>query len=132
MQFNQDKFSNDLINTIIGPETSIKGSLHSQRSIQIDGTVEGEIHCQGDVYVGEKSSVKASIIARSLTVSGEVYGTVETLKGLRISKTGKVYGDITGDQLSVEEGGLYRGKVNMDSISTKNPYEGDFQILNNG
>lgn len=123
MPFNQEKFSNNLINTIIGPETSIKGALHSQRSIQIDGLVEGEINCQGDVFIGEKSSIKASIIARSVTVSGEVFGNVETLKGLRIMKTGKVYGDITGDQLSVEEGGIYRGKVNMDVISTKTPFE---------
>lgn len=123
MAFNQDKFSNDLINTIIGAETSIKGALHSQRSMQIEGTIEGEINCQGDVFIGEKSRVKASIIARSVTVAGEVFGNIETLKGLRITKTGKVYGDITGDQLSVDEGGIYRGKVNMDTISTKTPYE---------
>ncbi len=132
MPFNQQKFSNELINTIIGPETSIKGSLHSQRSMQIDGTVEGEINCQGDVYIGEKSVIKARIIARSVTVSGEVFGNIETLKGLSISKTGKVYGDITGDQLNVDEGGIYRGKVNMDVISSKSPYEGDLQFTTKG
>jgi cytoskeletal protein CcmA (bactofilin family) len=132
MQFNQQKFSNELINTIIGPETSIKGALHSQRSMQIDGTVEGEINCQGDVYIGEKSIIKANIIARSVTVSGEVFGNIETLKGLSISKTGKVYGNITGDQLNVEEGGIYRGKVNMDVISSKSPYEGDLQFMTKG
>ena len=32
--------------------------------------------------------------------------------------------DTSGDQLKIEEGGIYKGKVNMDVISSKNAYEG--------
>jgi len=40
-----------------------------------------------------------------------------------------LYGDITGDRLIIEEGGIYKGKVNMDIISSKNLYEGKFQLV---
>ena len=121
-------FNNQLINTIIGEESSITGVLHSQRSIRIEGQLEGEIHSQGEVYIGEHSKVKANIIGKSVIVAGEVIGNIEALKGLHIRKTGKVYGDISGDHLLIEEGGIYRGKVNMDIISSKNEYEGPVQL----
>ena len=57
-----------------------------------------------------------------------VLGNIESVKSLVITKTGKVYGDISGDQLIIEEGGIYKGKVNMDVISSKNAYEGEFQL----
>lgn len=122
------KFDNELVNTLIGEGTTIKGLLHTQRSLRVDGHIEGEIKAQGDVFIGEKSHIKANIVAKHVVVAGQVTGNIEAVSGLHITKTGKVYGDITGDQLLIEEGGIYRGKVNMDVISAQNPYEGSFKL----
>ncbi|MFC1752435.1 polymer-forming cytoskeletal protein [Thermoproteota archaeon] len=118
------KFKNEIVNTIIGEDTNIKGSIHAQRSIRIEGGLEGEVSSQGEVYVGENSKIKANVFGSRVIIAGEVTGNIEATNGLEILKTGKVYGDITGDQLVVEEGAIYKGKVNMDVISTENPYEG--------
>lgn len=125
---NNKKFDNELVNTIIGEETSIKGAIHSQRSIRIEGTLEGEVNAQGEVFVGEKSKIKANIYGRNVIVAGEVIGNIEAIKSLQILKTGKVYGNISGDQLNIEEGGIYKGKVNMDVISSKNAFEGSVKV----
>ncbi len=122
------KIDTELIATVIGSETRIKGTLHSQRSIRIEGNVEGEIHSQGDVFVGKNSQVKATIFASTLTVAGEVIGSIQTLKGLHVLATGQVYGNVTGEHLKVDEGGIYRGNVNMDVIQTHVPYEGDPEL----
>jgi cytoskeletal protein CcmA (bactofilin family) len=122
------KFNSSLVSTVIGEETTIKGIIHTQRSIRIEGTVEGEINSQGEVHIGEKSQVKANIVGKTVIVSGEVIGNIEAIKGLQICKTGKVYGNISGDQLHIEEGGIYKGKVNMDIISSKNIYEGELEL----
>ena len=124
----KSKFNNSLVSTVIGEEASIKGVIHTQRSIRIEGTIEGEINSQGEVHIGEKSHVKANIIGKTVIVSGEVIGNIEAIKGLQICKTGKVYGNISGDQLIIEEGGIYKGKVNMDIISSKNIYEGELEL----
>ena len=125
---NNKKFDNELVNTLIGEETSIKGAIHSQRSIRIEGTLEGEVNAQGEVFVGEKSKIKANIYGRNVIVAGEVIGNIEAIKSLQILKTGKVYGNISGDQLNIEEGGIYKGKVNMDVISSKNAFEGSVKV----
>ncbi len=128
MMQNKKKFNSNIINTVIGEESSIKGSIHSQRSIRIEGRLEGEINAQGEVYISEKSQVKANVFGKDVIVAGEVIGNIEAIKSLTICKTGKVYGNISGDQLTIEEGGIYKGKVNMDIISAKNPYEGDIAL----
>ena len=125
------KFRTDIINTVIGPETTIQGMLHSQRSMRIEGQViNGEISSEGEIYIGENSIVKVSkLVARDVIVAGEVRGDIEAIKSLQILKTGRVYGNITGDQLKIEEGGIYKGKVKMDIISAQNKYEGEM-VLN--
>jgi len=118
------KYNTELVNTIIGEDCEVKGSLHSQRSIRVEGTLEGEINSQGEVFIGVKSKVKANIIARRITICGEVIGNIEAIDGLEILESGRVYGDITGNKLMIEEGAIYKGKVNMDIIAAKNLYEG--------
>jgi len=125
------EFNNDLVNTLVGEESEFKGTIHSQGSIRIEGALEGEVISQGEVYIGEKSIVKADIFGRRVVIAGEVTGKVEAIQGLKICATGKVHGDISGDRLIVEEGGIYKGKVNMDVISAKNLYEGKFEIVKN-
>ncbi|MBA95172.1 MAG: cell shape determination protein CcmA [Rickettsiales bacterium] len=125
---NQKKYRTDIVNTVIGEDSTVKGVLHSQRSIRIEGSFEGEVNSQGEVYIGQKSKVKATLIAKHVVVGGEVIGNIEAIKSLHILKTGRVYGDIAGDELKIDEGGVYKGKVNMDIISAKNAYEGSFQL----
>ena len=122
------KFKTDSIDTVIGSETSFKGVLHSQSSIRVEGSFDGEINSHGKIFIGPGCIVKASLFAKDVVVAGEVVGNIEAVKSLHILKTGKVYGDISGDQLIIQEGGVYKGKVNMDIISSKNSYEGSFQL----
>lgn len=111
------------IYTILGPDTSFNGVLDSQESIRIEGSFEGKIISQGDVYVSEGAIVNADIFSRRVIVSGEVKGSIEAINGLEITSTGRVYGDITGDRLIIDEGAVYKGGVNMDIITSKRKYE---------
>jgi len=111
------------IYTILGPDTSFKGVLDAQESLRIEGNFEGTINSQGEVYIGEGSVVNADVYGKRVIVSGELKGTIEAINGLEITGTGRVYGDITGDRLIVDEGAVYKGNVNMDIITSKKKYE---------
>lgn len=124
----QKRFRNEDVNTVIGEDTHIQGILHSQRSIRVEGRFEGEINVQGQVVIGENSIVEANIVAKQVIVAGQVIGNIQAINGLYISRTGKVYGNISGDQLTIEEGAVYRGEVNMDVISAQNLIEGPVQL----
>jgi cytoskeletal protein CcmA (bactofilin family) len=128
MTMNRKKYNSEIVNTLVGEDSSFKGTIHTQRSVRIEGALEGEINSQGEVYIGEKSKVKANIFGKRVIIAGEVTGNIESVGGLQICRTGKVYGDITGDQLIVEEGAIYKGRVNMDIISAQNSYEGKVQL----
>lgn len=125
----EKKYNADLVATVIGSDSEFRGTLHAQGSVRIEGSFEGEVISQGEVYVGVKSKIKGNISAKRIVIAGEVNGDVEVVQGLKIMKTGKVYGNITGDRLIIEEGGIYKGKVNMDVISSKNLYEGKFELV---
>lgn len=113
------------IHTVVGSETSIKGTIDAQESLRIEGVFEGVINAQGDVYIGEGATVKAEIHGRRVIVAGEVHGNIEAIHGLEIASTGRLYGDITGDRLIVDEGAVYKGSVKMDVITSKKFYEAE-------
>jgi cytoskeletal protein CcmA (bactofilin family) len=111
------RFKNEVVTTILGEGTHFQGTLHAQRSVRIDGIFDGDLHSQGQIIVGETGKVTATIVAKQVLVAGEVNGNIEAISGLYITKTGRVYGDVSGDQLTIEEGAIYRGRVNMDVIA---------------
>ena len=64
-----------------------------------------------------------------MIISGYFKGEIETVDGLEILPTGHVEGDIKGSKLTIQEGGIYKGKVNMDVIESQSIYEGTFQVI---
>lgn len=113
----QKRFDSKLITSIIGEGSYLKGEIETQYSIRIEGHLEGNIHAQGDVFLDVNCHVKGNITARSVSIFGELIGNVSALQGVLIGNTGKVYGDIKGDRLNIDEGGLYKGSVQMDVLS---------------
>ncbi len=122
------KFNSEIVNTVIGSETEFKGDIQSQGSVRLDGKMEGTISAQGEIIIGETARLKGNIVGKRVLVSGEVIGDIEAISGLDISHSGRVYGDISGGRLLIEEGAVYKGKVNMDVISTDSLYEGKLEV----
>ncbi len=121
-------FHKDTVDTILGEKTTLKGSLITEVPIRIDGTFEGEIISQSDIFLSETSRIKATINGKRVIVSGEVMGDIHVTEGLEICKNGRVYGNIGGTTLIIHEGALFKGQVNMDTIASQNDYEGPFEL----
>ena len=127
----QDTFQKEpqtAICTLVGEESVFSGTLSCPKSIRIDGKFEEAIDCQGDVIVGEKGVIKATISARKIQIMGEVHGPLNAQQSIEIGKTGQVIGDILCPQLFVEEGASYLGKVNTKTIHQNTRYESDGQL----
>lgn len=122
------KFNSDIVNTVIGSETEFKGDIQSQGSVRLDGKMEGTITAQGEIIIGETARLKGNIVGKRVLVSGEVIGNIEAITGLEITHSGRVFGDISGGRLLIDEGAVYKGKVNMDVISTESLYEGTLEV----
>lgn len=105
--------SAEKMETVIGPGVTFKGTLKAQSGVRVDGLMEGEIETTGNVIVGEKGQVMATVAAQNVYVAGYVKGNVSARGRLEISAKGKLWGDMTAAILAVEEGGVFRGNSLM-------------------
>lgn len=111
----------DQIETIIGRDTHIKGTITAGGIIRIDGQVEGEIITTGDVVIGETGDIKALIRARSATIAGTVYGDADIFDKLELTSSAKLYGDIKTGVLIIGEGAVFRGACEMRNGNDNSP-----------
>lgn len=101
------------LDTIIGKDTSFKGSLQAGGTLRIDGYFEGEITTKGNIVVGENGVIKATIKGRNCTVAGEVNGDISAEQKLEIVSSGKVNGNIQCENLIIGEGAVFHGTCEM-------------------
>src|SRR5215468_12040882 len=97
-----------MVPSIIGEDLSITGNVTSKGEIQVDGEIQGDIHC-GSLLLGDKSQVVGSVIAEDIVVRGRVVGSV---RGLRVTLQAQshVEGDIFHQSLAIEQGAYFEGK----------------------
>lgn len=102
-----------MIATVFGSDTQFFGDLSFKKSLQINGTFEGEISSGGYLVIGEGAVVKANINARAVIVNGTVYGNIEAREKLEIQSKGKVYGNIRTAKLKIADGVIFEGSCEM-------------------
>jgi cytoskeletal protein CcmA (bactofilin family) len=100
------------INSLIGEGSVFQGKFFVHGSFQIDGKFEGEIRTEEHLYVGETGKVKTEVIrAKKVTVAGVVLGDIEALEEVRLLSTGRVLGNISAPQLTMEPGVVVKGNI---------------------
>lgn len=94
--------------TIIGEDLTITGNVVTKGEIQVDGEIQGDVHC-GSIVVGEKAAITGGIVADEVTVRGRVTGSI---RGFRVSlqSNSHVEGDIFHQSLAIEQGAYFEGK----------------------
>ncbi|QJW46709.1 polymer-forming cytoskeletal protein [bacterium BFN5] len=105
------------IETIIGKDTQLKGSVKAQGTIRIDGEFEGDIDSEQDIIIGESGRVTAKINARNVLISGVLQGNVNAAGRLELMSSGKLYGDIKANALIIGEGAVFKGVSDMIDTS---------------
>ncbi|MGA9528210.1 MAG: polymer-forming cytoskeletal protein [Terriglobales bacterium] len=99
---------------IIGRSLVIKGELSGSESLFIDGRVEGKISFPGHrVTVGRNGTVAANITADEVVIMGKVQGNVDCADRLDIRNEGTLTGDVVTHRISVEEGAILKGGVEV-------------------
>lgn len=103
----------DNIHTILGPESSFEGKLSFEGTVRVDGVFKGEIHTEDVLVIGEGARVEAEVKVGSIIVNGEVRGNVTATSAVELHAPGKLYGNITTPQLTIDKGVLFEGSCTM-------------------
>ena len=103
----------DKVDTLVGNKTVFEGKLNAYGGIRIDGTVKGEIECQGVLVVGNAGKIEANVISDSAIVGGEVIGNITAKDRLEIISQGRVLGNIATSHLVIADGVIFEGSCRM-------------------
>lgn len=103
--------------TLIGQGSSIEGTLECESNLRIDGLMNGEIRCKGQVIIGETGEARSHIQATEIIVAGTVIGDISTKGRLTIMNQGEVIGNVSAAKLVIAEGGLLSGTSKMEKVT---------------
>jgi len=110
----------------IGRTLVIKGEVSGSESLYVDGRIEGTVTFKDHrVTVGRNGVVQANISAREVVIMGKVTGNVECSDRVDIRSEGSLTGDVVSQRISVEDGAMLRGSVQLTPSEPKQEKAGD-------
>jgi len=106
----------------IGRTLVIKGEISGAEALYIDGRIEGKITLpENRVTIGRNGSVQADITAREVVVMGKVTGNIECTDRVDIRSEGMVNGNVSTVRISVEDGAVLKGGIQVKSGDQRQP-----------
>lgn len=114
----KSKIDPNMTDTLIGEGSLFEGKIKSDAGIRVEGQINGDIDSAGDVTVGENAVARSNIKARNVILAGQVFGNVSVKGKLTIKASGKLNGNLSAAELSIESGGEFQGSSKMDVKET--------------
>lgn len=100
---------------VIGPGIHINGDISGDENLLVEGQVNGKILLGSNhVEIGQSGKVKADITAKVIKIAGEVRGDLNGSEKVVISRTGNVHGNIIAPRMTLEDGAIFKGSIDMD------------------
>jgi len=100
---------------VIGRDISITGDISGSENLMIEGRVDGKILLDNhEVDIGESGKVNADITAKVIRIAGEVRGDLTGTEKVIISASGNVHGNIVAPRMTLEDGAIFKGSIDMD------------------
>jgi len=110
------KQSSSEIQTFMGPQTTLEGTLTFTGIVRLDGHFAGTIESDGGtMVVGPHAVINADVTVRTATVSGEVKGNIRATDRIELHVPARVYGDLHAPVVLIDEGVVFDGKCTATS-----------------
>jgi cytoskeletal protein CcmA (bactofilin family) len=95
--------------TVIGDGLKIVGSVTAEGLVEVDGQIEGDLHCTS-LIVSPKAAIAGSITAERVIVDGRVEGPIDG-GDVVLKSRAHVVGDIHHQSLTIEKGAYFDGRA---------------------
>ena len=108
---------------VLNSDVEIKGNIKFAGELTMDGKLDGEIHTEGTLQLGDSAVINGNINAQSVVIRGKVHGNISAKEKIEIKSKAELFGDIRASKLVIEEGVTYVGKteVNPNKMSPTPP-----------
>lgn len=101
------------MNTIIGKDSTITGTIDVKGPLRIDGKIKGQVISSDTVTVGAGGEVEAELNCRVATISGKVDGNIIASEKVELQAKAEITGDLKTKSLVIEQGAIFCGSCNM-------------------
>jgi len=108
-----NSFSGDDNITLLAKGVVLKGEIHVEGTVRIDGRLDGDIQTKGQVIIGEDGLVQGTITAGTVVSSGRIKAKVMANERVHLMKTATLIGEVLTPVLLIEEGAKLQGVMDM-------------------
>ena len=105
--------STDAIVAFVGKGVEFKGTISYSGTVRIDGFLDGEIHTDGTLLVGEEAVITAKVSAGTIVCMGKITGDVTAKEKIKLMAPAVLNGGVKTPMLSIEDGVLFNGTLEM-------------------
>lgn len=103
-----------VVTTIVSAGSRLEGSIETEGSLIVDGSVTGKIKCSS-LEILRDGRLDAKVETENVSVAGSFEGEMTCSGTLTVLSTGRVIGDISYGNLSIESGGALDGSVSKSN-----------------
>lgn len=101
---------------VIGQSIVIRGDVSGDEDLVIEGRVEGSVALpKSRLTVGSNGDIAADVNAKTLNIQGQIKGDVDAIENVVLKSTGKMQGNIKAPRITLEDGCIFNGTINMES-----------------
>ncbi|HSI06161.1 MAG TPA: polymer-forming cytoskeletal protein [Myxococcota bacterium] len=104
---------------VIGRGLFIKGELHGEENLVIEGRVEGVITLKKHLVIEQGGVILADITTENITIKGEMRGNMTATQKVEIHADARVVGDITAPRVVISDGASFKGHIEMTGTTLK-------------
>ena len=97
----------------VGKGVEFKGTITYNGTVRIDGILDGEIHTEGTLLIGEEAVLTAKVSAGTVISKGKITGDITAKEKVRLLSPAILNGSVKAPTLSMEEGVLFNGSIEM-------------------
>src|SRR2546425_1054186 len=99
---------------VLTSDVEIKGNLKFSGELTLEGKLEGDVHADGTLLLGDSAVVHGNLSVGSVVIRGKVNGNVTAKDKIEIKAKSELFGDIKAAKLVVEEGITFVGKAEVN------------------
>lgn len=107
---------------MIGAKVKVTGDIESSEDLLIEGEVNGTVKlADNELIIGNSGRLQANIEAKTIRIEGEVQGDIVGQERVVITTTGNVQGNVSSPRVMLEDGGRFKGSIDMGSPAKNAP-----------
>ena len=108
-----NSFAGDDNITLLAKGVLLRGEIHVEGTVRIDGRLDGDIQTSGQVIIGEDGLVQGTITAGTVICSGRIKAKVTANERVQLMKTATLIGEVLTPVLIMEDGAKLQGVTDM-------------------